>query len=66
MSRRSDSDGPTFEAWYSGPIEKIRVHSTPGGVSLSIEQAEELREELREAILHARADVPEAEAEVEE
>lgn len=44
------SEKPTFKAWFCEAIERVRVHSTPGGVSLSPEEAKELREQLDEAI----------------
>lgn len=42
-----------FDAWYSPPIEKVRVTATPGGVALDLEEARALREQLDEAIATA-------------
>lgn len=39
-------NGPSLEAWWSDAIGKIRVASTPGGVSLDVAKARELRDVL--------------------
>lgn len=50
-----ESEFTKVKIWYSYAIESVRVASTPGGGSFNIEQAEQLRDELDEAIAEAKA-----------
>lgn len=53
-SLRDPETRPRVEVWSDDSIGKVRVASTPGGDALSVEEAENLRDELDAAIEQAR------------
>lgn len=52
---KSPDGGPELKAWYSEGIEKVRVTSTPGGISLDAAGVRELRDELDEMLAEFEA-----------
>lgn len=46
FEKEHPNDGPSLKAWISDPIDKIRITSTPGGLTLTPEEARQLRDSL--------------------
>ena len=42
-----------LKAWYSEPVDQIRVTATPGGIAIGVDEAKELRDELDSVIREA-------------